>query len=509
MRKKTVKTRKPLGRLKKKAAPEVINTACELEIGDAEILFAGMSLADIAHVIALLEAKLVPRQQGASLLRELLKMHHRPLAEYSFRPECGDTYKNRERCLAAVIPNEVGWLHAGRARREASTIAWKIAVRTELLTLGELLAACSAALLRVSAAHPETYMPDYTYLQHAQPTVLGHYLFSFIYPLIRDCERVKINYTMINKSPAGSGSVNGTRLKIDRRRLASLLGFDGLVSHTRDAMWQADIPIDIMATIVTILTNLDRFAEELMIWSTHEFSMVELADEHCRQSVIMPQKKNPYSLAYIRGLARQMLGKISSIAALGQTPSGQVDNRIFIYGEIPRALTQTNRAVRLITAVITNLKFNRRRMKELAGHGFLAATDLADQLLISEKIDYHAAHRLLGTLIRSTQSQRRDKISYRALQREYQQQFGKKLKLTSRVFAKVTKLERIIESRKTLGGAAKAALTEMHKECSQQAAAVSKWARSEAGELRRAQEVLLRTAVGLGKEQKNRRVPPA
>jgi argininosuccinate lyase len=179
-------------------------------------------------------------------------------------------------------------------------------------------------------------MADYTYLQPAQATSFGHYLLTFAYPLVRDLDRLQALYRRTNLSPAGCGSVNGSRLPQDRTRLAGLLGFDGQVPHARDAMWQPDGPIEMLAMIVAALVNLDRLAEDLQIFATAEFDLIDLADSHARASVIMPQKKNPYALTYVRGVANEMIGMLAGVAALGRTPSGQVDNRVFIWRCTPR-----------------------------------------------------------------------------------------------------------------------------------------------------------------------------
>ena len=111
--------------------------------------------------------------------------------------------------------------------------------------------------------------------------------------MLRDVERIEACFRRTNVSPGGVGSINGSRLPLDRGRLMELLGFQGMIANTRDAMWQADGPIEVMAAIVALLVNVDRLAEDLMIWATQEFGFVELADRHARASVIMPQKKNP------------------------------------------------------------------------------------------------------------------------------------------------------------------------------------------------------------------------
>ncbi len=304
-------------------AVELVQTAFARELADQLALFKGMSLADLAHTVMLIEAGVIPSADGASLLSALLDLDEYP-PDFIPTPESGDLYTNREAWLAARTPS-VGWLGAGRARRESTTTGYRIIVRSCLLAFASALIMAGTALIERADEYRSTLMADYTYLQPAQPTTFGHYLLGFAYPLLRDLERLQALYTRNNCSPAGCGSVNGSRLPQDRNRLAELLGFDGLAQHARDAMWQPDGPIETMSVVITALVNLDRLAEDLQIFATAEFDLVELAEGHSRASVIMPQKKNPYALAYVRGATNELIGMLASVAALGRTERS--DNR--------------------------------------------------------------------------------------------------------------------------------------------------------------------------------------
>ncbi|MBI1878549.1 MAG: argininosuccinate lyase, partial [Chloroflexi bacterium] len=232
-------------RLKEEPAPELVASAFALEAGDGPLLSHSMSLADLAHAVMLIETGLIPSPTGAGLLGALLELHTIPAAEFPFDPARGDAYNNREYLLRQRAPEVAGWLQAGRPRREVTTIAYLLVVRERLLALAGALLELMAALLNLAEAHLHTLMPDYTYLQTAHPTTLAHYLLTFVQPMTRDLARLRGVFERTNLSPAGSGSTNGSRLPLDRDRLAELLGFDGLVLHTRDAMWQPDNPIEV------------------------------------------------------------------------------------------------------------------------------------------------------------------------------------------------------------------------------------------------------------------------
>src|SRR5436190_660366 len=385
-------------RLASGPAAELVQTAFARELADQLALFRGMSLADMAHTVMLIEASVIPPEDGASLLSTLLALHEYP-PNFNPTPESGDLYTNREAWLAARTI-AVGWLGAGRARRESTTTGYRITVRSYVLAFASALIKAGTTLVERADEYRSALMADYTYLQPAQPTTFGHYLLGFAYPLLRDLERLQALFNRTNQSPAGCGSVNGSRLPQNRNRLAELLGFDGLAQHARDAMWQPDSPIETLSVVVSALVNLDRLAEDLQIFATTEFDLIELSDGCARASVIMPQKKNPYSLAYVRGATNELIGMQTSVAALGRTPSGQVDNRIFIYGDVPRALEMATGVATLMGGVLNGMSFHSSIAAERLSNGFTTATDLAETITLETGLDFRTAHRIVGRLVR-------------------------------------------------------------------------------------------------------------
>ena len=440
-------------RLKEGPAPELIASAFTLEAGDGPLLYHGMSLADLAQAVMLVETGLIPAEVGAELLAALLALHNTPPAQFPFDPARGDAYNNREYVLRQQAPEVAGWLQAGRPRREVSTLAYLLVVRERLLTLTRALLGLMEALLTLADDHLNTLMPDYTYLQTAHPTSLAHYLLTFVQPMTRDLARLQAAFARANFSPAGGGSTNGSRLPLNRERLAELLGFAGLVLHTRDAMWQPDGPIEVMSAVVALLTNADRLAEDLQIWATAEFNFIDLADRHARISVIMPHKKNPYSLAFVRGAAREMIGRLVSAAAHQLTPSGQVDNRIFDYGGVPHSLEQATQAIQLLAGTVAGLTVNREIMARRVAQGYDSATDLAESIMLTARLDAHTAHRIVGQAVRMALSTGQP-LEAELLDRAAANVIGRPLDLTPAQFAAATDPLAIVETRTGPGGAA-------------------------------------------------------
>ncbi|WP_051848950.1 lyase family protein [Thiomonas sp. FB-Cd] len=386
------------GRIAAPPSADLIQHAFADELNHQRGLQQAMGLVDMAHAIAEIAGGVLPRDEGRELMAALLTLHAHP---QQLEPDAaqGDLYTNRESWLLARTP-AARWLGLGRARREATTTALHLVVCERVRALMQALLQAGNQIADTAGEHRHALMADYTYLQAGQPTTLAHYLLGFAGPLLRDLDRARSFHERYNRSPAGCGSTNGSRLAPDRQRLADLLGFDGVVMHARDAMWQADGPIEGLALVVAALINLDRLAEDLMIFNTQEFGLVELGDALTRSSKIMPQKKNPYALAWIRSAANQCIGIQASLAASGRTPSGQMDNRLLAYGELPRALSLATGAAQLMRASLGTLTFRPERGERTLETSFVLATDVAELLVLHAGLDPRSAHRVVGSLAR-------------------------------------------------------------------------------------------------------------
>lgn len=481
-------------RLERGPSERLVQTAFRRELEDQLALSEAMGRADLAHTLVMLDAGVIPPEPGRELLAALLRLHERP-GDFQPDPARGDLYTNREAWLAGRT-DAVGWLGAGRARREATTTAFHIKLRDGLLDLAEALAAFGHTLTRRAGEFREALLPDYTYLQAAQPTSFGHYLLGFAYPVLRDLERLRGLYGRVNLSPAGCGSTNGSRLPQDRQPLAELLGFDGLAVHARDAMWQADLPIEAAAALAAILVNLDRLAEDLQIFSTEEFGLVELDDGHARASKIMPQKKNPFALTHVRGLANAMLGTLTASAAAGRTPSGQPDNRLALYGALPRAIEDTRDAVGLMGEVVDLLAFNERQGRARLADGQALATDLAEVLVLECGLDFRSAHRLVGYCVRQglAAGAGLDCLTPESLATTAEDLLGQRIELDAAALRAALDPATAIAARTGRGGAAPDAMTAMLDECGRDFAEAGAWADGCRGQIQSAEETLLRTA---------------
>src|SRR5262245_20751125 len=444
-------------------ATELIEAGFELENADAAILHRWMNLADLAHLLDLSAAGVIPSEAARQLLALLLEAMDIPASEFPYDPASGEPYNSRERYFISRVGDEAGWLHAGRPRREAVRVAFRLRLRSDL---SRLIAASADLITQLSLKareHASTLLADQTYLQHAQPSTFGHYLLSFAYPVLRADRRLAEALEWTDASPAGAGCVNGTRLRADRGQVAALLGFRAIAEHTRDAMWQVDGLFDMIAAAAGSLVTQSKLAEDLEIWASQEFDYVSLADGFSRASVLMPQKRNPYALSIIRGAAGSLIGRLTGLLAVAKTPSARSDNLIFAYGEVPRALELALRTTRLTAGVVRTLEVHADRMRAALDSGFSQSTDLAEFVMTTCGIDYRTAYRVVGHAIRraSAAGLRGNDIDGAMLDASAAEIAGRSLGLTGHDLTEVLDPWQIVRSRTSLGGAAPAEVTRM------------------------------------------------
>ncbi|MEU1598672.1 argininosuccinate lyase [Streptomyces sp. NPDC005708] len=477
-------------------AIELVESGFALENNDAPYLHEGLNLADIAHVLDMGRRGIIPEDAERALLALLLKVHATSVEDFPYDPAYGEAYNSRERYFVRELGDLAGWLHAGRPRREAARVALRLQLRRQLADLVADTLGFTSAVTTKAAAHADTLMPDQTYLQQAQPSTLGHYLLSFTYPAIRDARRLLEELSGINHSPGGAGCVNGTRLLDDRSFIARALGFDGVIDHTRDAMWQVDGLIHILAGAASLLSNQSKLAEDLEIWSSSEFDFVDLDDAYSRSSVLMPQKRNPYSLSIVRGASGVLVGRLTGFLAVTKSPSARSDNFIFAYGEVPRAVDLCLKVTRLMSGVVRTLNVNADRMLEELLRGYTQATDLAEHLVLRCGVDYRSAYVVVGNAVReaSRNHVRGIDITGEMLDRAAEEHTGHSWGLAGEDLTPALDPAQIVASRRIVGGAAASSFAAMTASITEEIAELEKTVVHRRAAFEAAEQALLATA---------------
>lgn len=475
-------------------APELVEAGYALEIADAPLLHRGLALADLAHVVALAEAGVLDPGQAAPLCGALLSLLDTPAASFPYDPLYGDAYNSRERELEKTLGATAGRLHLGRTRREAGRIAFLLGLRERLLGLHDDVATFARVLGRQAARHAGTLWADNTYLQPAQPSTFGHYLGGFAEQALRHLDRIEAAYRRADRCPAGAGGAGGTRLPLDRERIASLLGFGSAGAHTRDAMWSVDHLADAVTAAALATATISQLAADLEIFASPAFGYLTLDTSLCRASVLMPQKRNPYALAVLRGGAGIMLGRLTGLLATGLTPSARTDNWLYAYGEVSGAVALAGRLVRLGTAVAGGVRPDAQTLREHADRHFTAASDLAEELALRLGLDYRTAYNVVGRAVATAIGREETALTTGMVSAAAAETTGAPLPVTEELLATATDPAVAVTTRDVLGGASPARVRQHARRVHRRVAAARRWEEDRRGRIAEAEAALLRAA---------------
>ena len=445
------------------AARELVEAAFAYEIATAEVLHDGLNVADMAHVVQQLDVGIIPRPEAARLATVLLAADAVPAAEFGYDAALGEPYNSRERVFTDAIGDAAGWLHVGRPRREATRVAFRLRLRRDVCHLILATSRLACTLADRARQHRSTLFADHTYLQHAQPSTVGHYLTSFAYPLLRDAERLFDVVDWLNGSPGGAGCVNGSRLATNRTDIAAALGFSHVITNTRDAMWQVDGLVQLASAAASMACTQTSLAEDLEIWASSEFDYVDLASGYTRASVLMPQKRNPYALSMVRGMAGLLIGHLTGLLAVQKSPSARSDALIFAYGEVPALIGQARGMTELMAGVVETLTINEARLRDVLDGGFSQATDVAEALMVTCGLDYRRAYHVAGRAIRALadDGQSARQLTSARVDTAAIEVLGHPLSIGDDALAAVLDPGSIVATRVATGGAAPAAVDAM------------------------------------------------
>ena len=290
-------------------------------------------------------------------------------------------------------------LHTGRSRNDQVALDMKLYVRDEIDELKDLLYELLGEVLRIMEENTTTYMPGFTHLQKAQPTTLAHHFGAYFEMFIRDFDRLRSTRKRMNLSPLGAGAFAGTTYDLDRDYVASLLEFETATRNSMDSVSDRDYLLELLSDLTIISMHLSRLSEEIIIWNTDEYRFVEMDDTYSTGSSIMPQKKNPDIAELIRGKSGRVYGSLISLLTtmkglpLAYNKDMQEDKEMSF-----DAIDTVKSLIKLMSGMLSSMKFNNERMAKSARGGFTNATDAADYL-VKKNVAFRDAHEIVGRLV--------------------------------------------------------------------------------------------------------------
>lgn len=354
----------------------------------------------IAHVTMLGKCGIISEEEAEQIKQGLLALQAKASndeLEYSVKLE--DIHLNLESKLTDLIGPVGGKLHTGRSRNDQVATDMHLYLKKQTKTIIELVQEMQEALLSKAKVHVETLMPGYTHLQRAQPISFAHHLLAYFWMLERDKERYEESLKRINVSPLGAGALAGTTFPIDREMTAEILGFEGIYENSLDAVSDRDFILEFLSASSILMMHLSRLGEEIILWSSQEFSFIELDDAFSTGSSIMPQKKNPDMAELIRGKTGRVYGNLVGLLTVlkGLPLAYNKDMQEDKEGMFDTVKTVTG-SLKIFAGMIHSMTVNDGQMELATKNDFSNATELADYL--SQKgIPFRESHEIVGQLV--------------------------------------------------------------------------------------------------------------
>ncbi|MCK4316842.1 MAG: argininosuccinate lyase, partial [Anaerolineae bacterium] len=280
-------------------------------IGFDRRMYAADVRGSIAYAGALARAGLITAKERDQLVAGLEQVRAEFNAgTFQVKPGDEDIHTAVERRLTELVGPVAGKLHTGRSRNDQVTTDLRLYLLDEMASLRQALVGLQAAIIEKAEVHLDVIIPGYTHLQQAQPLLFSHWLMSFFWKFQRDRERLADVARRTRVCPLGSGALAGNPFDIDRRALAADLGFDGVSENSVDGVSDRDYVVEFLAWAALVQVHLSCLAEDLILWASREFGLVEIADAYSTGSSLMPQKKNPDALELIRGKSGRVIGHL-------------------------------------------------------------------------------------------------------------------------------------------------------------------------------------------------------
>lgn len=325
--------------------------------------------------------------------------------EFEFDIKDEDIHMAVEKRLTKIIGEVGGKLHTARSRNDQVAVDFRLYTQKYNKILSNLLKNLIKTLVELSKNHTTTLMPGYTHLQHAQPINFAFHLLAYAFMFKRDLIRFEDSYKRCDILPLGCAALAGTPHKIDRKMTAELLGFGEISQNCLDTVSDRDFALEILFNISTMMMHISRLSEELILWSSSEFSFITLSDEYSTGSSIMPQKKNPDVPELLRGKTGRVNGNlIALLTTLKGLPlaynKDMQEDKEGVFDSIKTAQI----SLLILNELIKTMKINEKAMQEATQKGHLSATDLADFLVSEFNEPFRNAHFIVGKLVAKAES---------------------------------------------------------------------------------------------------------
>jgi len=404
----------------------------------------------IAHVEMLFKQKIISFRIKNKIVYGLNKIEKEiSKNKLDLNEKYEDIHINIEKRLFQIIGEEAGYVHTARSRNDQIITDFKIWIKSSTNEINQNINKLIKTTLKVSEKNIKTLMPGFTHLKNAQAISLGHYLMAYVEMFSRDKKRFIGNMNSLNENPLGVSALSGTSFDIDRNHTTKKLGFKNPTNNSIDTVSDRDFVLDFLYSTSVCSMHISRIAEELIIWSSDGFNLINLSDKVVTGSSIMPQKKNPDLLEYLRGKTGTIYGNLfSMLTILKGLPLSYFkdlqDDKEIVFKSYDTLIN----CLKILDEILNNFTPNKKKMLELANEGYMTATDLADYLVKNHSMTFRDAYQKTALIVNYAEKKRKklNELTIEELKKT-------ESKLTKDVL-KVFNLENSVNSKKSYGGTA-------------------------------------------------------
>ena len=405
-------------------------------------------IGSIAHVEMLFKQKIITFKIKNKIVYGLNKIKKEITnKKFEFNKKYEDIHINIEKRLFEIIGEDAGFIHTARSRNDQVITDLKIWMKSSTKEINILLDTVIKSVIRAAEKNIYTLMPGFTHLKNAQPVSFGHYLMAYVEMFKRDQKRFINNLDSLNENPLGVAALTGTSFNIDRNYTTKKLGFTKPTNNSIDTISDRDFVLDFLYSISVCAMHISRIAEELIIWNSDAFKLINLSDKVVTGSSIMPQKKNPDLLEFLRGKSGIIYGNLfSMLTVLKSLPLSYYkdlqDDKEIVF----KSNDTLQNCLKILDEILKNFTPNKKQMIELANTGYLTATDLADYLVKNHSMPFRKAYKVTANIVNFAEKKKKnlDQLTLAEL---------KKIepKLSNDVL-KVFDLKNSVNSKKSYGG---------------------------------------------------------
>ena len=402
----------------------------------------------IAHVEMLFKQKIISFKIKNKIIYGLNKIEKEIKSKkFEFHKKYEDIHINIEKRLFQIIGEEAGYIHTARSRNDQVITDFKIWIRSATKEININLDKLIKSIIKLAEKNIYTIMPGFTHLKNAQAISFAHYLMAHVEMFSRDKKKFNNNLDNLYENPLGVAALTGTSFNIDRNYTSKKLGFKRPTNNSIDTVSDRDFVLDFLYAVSVCSMHISRIAEDFIIWNSDAFNLIKLSDKVVTGSSIMPQKKNPDLLEYLRGKSGISYGNLfSMLTILKGLPLSYFkdlqDDKEIVFKSNDTLID----SIKILDEILKNLSPNKKRMLELANSGYITATDLADYLVKNHSMSFRKAYQKTAAVVNFADSKKK-KLNELSLD-----EFKKiEPKLNNDVL-KVLNLENSVNSKKSYGG---------------------------------------------------------